>query len=129
MGWGERASKWRLGSIWTQIEHPHTAAFGLLSVGVSGLADGAYCEIDLAVGPSGAQQETARLTVRGNGQAIFPEPLNLRDGVAIWFRASDPACRLSIATADIKPAAPRHYRLKCEPAETKATPTPIGGAS
>lgn len=127
MGWAARRNGgWRLRTIWRQIEHPHAGAFGLLGVGVAGVPDDATCEIDIAVGPAGSQQEAARLTVRGSGTAVFPEALNLRDGVPVWFRASLPDVVVSITTADIK-AGPRHYRMQAEPAETRATPTPLGG--
>lgn len=100
MGWAQRANRgWRKTAPWQGIAHPHAGGYGLMAVLVNGTEGRA--EVDLAVGPSGYQQELARIAVSGDGTAILPEPVNLRDGVALWFRASQPGVNVAARTADI----------------------------
>jgi hypothetical protein len=99
MGWAARINdRWRERAVVHQIPHAHAGAYALASVVVSDL-DGP-AEVDLLVGPSGRQQEAARLSVSGAGEAILPEPQHFRGGAPLWFRASAP-CAVAVRTADV----------------------------
>src|SRR5687768_12751177 len=101
MGYAARASKWKLRQPWQGLAHPHTGRYGLLSMLVDGVPEGVECTILLGVGPETAQQIAATLVVRGSGEAVFEKPVNLRDGVALWFKSSLPGVSVATRTADI----------------------------
>lgn len=103
MGRAARANGgWRQRAPWQGIAHPHAGPYGIMAVLVNGVPEGVrQTSIDLAVGPAGYQQEAIRLQVTGDGTALLPEPLNLRDAVPLWFRASRPEVNVGVRTADL----------------------------
>lgn len=101
MGRCARASAWKKERPWQGLAHPHAGRYGLLGVLVDGVPPGVTCTILLAVGPAGAQQIAATLTVVGSGEARFAKPINLRDGVPLWYKASLPDVNAATRTADI----------------------------
>lgn len=103
MGYRERASAWKKSQPWQGLAHPHVGKYGLLGLLVDGVPEGERCTIILGVGPQGVQQQAAELVVVGSGEAKFVKPINLRDGVPLWFKSSCPGVNVASRTADIVP--------------------------
>ena len=95
---------WRDRAPWQGIPHPYRGHYGLMALLVVGMPESGDVAIDLGVGPQGRQQPLVQLTLpasAGDGSVDLSKPVNLRDGVPLWFRASDPGVVIAVRAADI----------------------------